>query len=201
MFFLQAEVSFWEKFNSWDQWLFIAVNSGVANPVFDAFMPYMRNANTWAPFYLFLLIFAMVNFRGRGAWWCLLFLCGVSLTDMINSQFIKEILDRTRPCGDIDFMHYVNLRVNRCSGGHSFPSTHAANHFGMATYIYLTGRRIFGRWLLLVFLWAFLVGFAQIYVGVHYPTDIIGGAIVGMLITTPIALFFNKRFGIAIFDK
>jgi undecaprenyl-diphosphatase len=190
-----------QKLEQWDQWLFIQVNNHQSNSFSDSIMPYLRNAFYWAPLYLFLLVFATLNFKGRGWWWVLLFLCTVSLTDMTSSKLIKEVFERLRPCQDPDFFEHVRLLVNRCSGGYSFTSSHAANHFGMATFFFITSRPLIKNWALLSFFWAAIVGYAQVYVGVHYPFDILGGAIVGVLFGLLMGVFFNKRFGIAIFGK
>ena len=201
MFFLQVMLSFWQKIEDWDQWVFIKLNSQLVNPFFDSVMPYFRSSQYWAPLYLFLFIFVVTNFKGKGLWWSLLFLCTVSLTDIVSSRVFKEAFERARPCQDPDFIQYVRLLVNRCSGGYGFTSSHAANHFGMATYFFITFRHILKKWAWIAWVWASLVGYAQIYVGVHYPTDIIGGAILGVIFGTTLGLFFNKRFGFAIFDK
>jgi undecaprenyl-diphosphatase len=199
MFLLQGHIL--QTLEQWDQWLFIQINNHQSNPLFDKLMPFLRNSFYWAPLYLFLLIFATLNFKSRGWWWVLLFLCTVSLTDMASSKLIKEAFERLRPCQDPDFFEHVRLLVNRCSGGYSFTSSHAANHFGMATFFFITARPLIRNWSLLAFLWAAIIGYSQVYVGVHYPFDILGGATVGMLIGFTLGRFFNKRFGIAIFGK
>ena len=164
-------------------------------------MPYLRNSYYWTPLYLFLLLFVIINFKGRGWWWVLIFLCTVSLTDIISSRILKEVFERLRPCQDPDFMGYVRLLVDQCSGGSSFTSSHAANHFGMATFFFITFRHLFKKWAWLVFIWAAAVGYAQVYVGVHYPGDVLGGAVAGILMGSLTGVFFNKRYGIAIFGK
>jgi undecaprenyl-diphosphatase len=75
MFLIQS--SLLQKLEQWDQWLFIQVNDHQANSFFDSIMPYLRIAYYWTPLYLFLLVFIPVNFKGRGLWWCVLFLCTV----------------------------------------------------------------------------------------------------------------------------
>ena len=199
MFVMQVNI--FQKLEQWDQWLFIQINNYQSNSFFDNIMPYLRNSFYWSPVYLFLLLFAVLNFKGRGWWWVLLFLCTVSLTDIISSKLIKEAFERLRPCQDPDFFEHVRLLVNQCSGGYSFTSSHAANHFGMATFFFITVRPLLKNWSLLAFLWAGAIGYAQVYVGVHYPFDVLGGAAVGMLIGFTMGSFFNKRFGIAIFGK
>ena len=198
MFLLQSRLL--QKLEQWDQWLFIQVNDHQTNPFFDSIMPYLRFAYFWTPLYLFLFLFITSNFRGRGLWWCVIFLCTVSLCDMTSSKLVKESFERLRPCGDPDFFEYVRLLVENCSGTFSFTSSHAANHFGMATFIFLTLKPVIGKWVWLGYLWAAAIGYAQVYVGVHYPFDILGGAAIGFLFGWLLGVFFNKRFGFANFD-
>jgi len=163
-------------------------------------MPFVRNAYTWAPVYIFLLIFIPVNFK-RGLWWCLIFLCTVSLCDMTSTNLFKEVFHRLRPCADPDFFQNVRLVIERCGGNYSFTSNHAANHFGMATFIFITLRSYFKNWVWFGFLWAALIGYSQVYVGVHYPFDVLGGAIIGFGYGWLLGSFFNKRFGFANFEQ
>ncbi|MDX1685268.1 MAG: phosphatase PAP2 family protein, partial [Saprospiraceae bacterium] len=89
-------------------------------------------------------------------------------------------VERVRPCNDESIKQEVILRA-RCGGGYSFTSSHATNHFGLSMVLFLLlGNRIAWRWL--IFLWAALVSYAQIYVGVHYPLDILGGAVLGVML-------------------
>ena len=189
-----------QKLEYWDQWLFIQVNNNQTNSLFDSVMPYLRVAYYWTPLYLFLLVFITINFKGRGWWWFVIFLCTVSLCDMTSSKLMKEAFQRLRPCGDPDFFEYVRLLVENCSRTYSFTSSHAANHFGMATFIFLTLKPVIGKWVWLAYLWAALIGYAQVYVGVHYPFDILGGALIGLLFGWVLGVFFNKRFGFANFE-
>lgn len=197
MFLLQTNLL--QKLEQWDRWLFTQINHYQSNPLFDNIMPFARNAYLWTPVYLFLLVLIPINFK-KGWWWCLVFLCTVSLCDMTSSNLFKEVFHRLRPCSDPDFFQNVRLVVDRCGGNYSFTSNHAANHFGMATFIFVTLRFNFKNWVWLAWLWAALIGYAQVYVGVHYPFDILGGAAIGFGFGWLLGTFFNKTFGFANFD-
>jgi membrane-associated phospholipid phosphatase len=190
-----------EQLKTWDQWLFMKLNSQWTNSFFDNILPFTRESALWAPLYLFLLLFITINFKGKGWWWALLFICTVSLTDIISSRVFKNGFQRLRPCSDPQFMMHVRLLVNYCSGGYGFTSSHAANHFGIATFFYFTLRHVIGRWALIGFFWAAIICYAQVYVGVHYPLDIVGGAILGICFGLFTGMIFNKRFGFVNFGR
>jgi membrane-associated phospholipid phosphatase len=193
-------LSILEKLEKFDQWLFIQLNTGTANSFFDAVLPYMRYGLNWAPLYIFLITFALLNFKSRGAWWVLFFIVTVALTDMTGNYVFKHGFERIRPCGDPDFHMHVRL-LTSCSSGFSFVSNHAANHFGIATFFFLTMRPVIGRWAYIAFLWAAMIAYAQVYIGIHYPFDVLAGGLLGAGFALLTARFFNKRFGFAIFDK
>ena len=192
-------IDFWKKLVQWDQSLFISINSDWTNSVFDVVMPFLRNSLTWAPLYLFLLIFVLVNFKVRGLWWAVFFLSTVALTDMTGTYVFKHAFERLRPCSDPDFFTHVRLLLKQCAGGYSFTSNHAANHFGMATFFFITFRHLFKIWAWIALCWAAAICYSQVYVGVHYPLDVLMGAMLGLAFGITTGTFFNKRFGIAIF--
>ncbi|MCB0518638.1 MAG: phosphatase PAP2 family protein [Lewinellaceae bacterium] len=174
-----------------DYQLFHFINSGCQNPLFDFLMPVLRNKYTWVPLYLFLLVFLLLNFKTKGLWLALALIVTVGLTDSISSQLIKKNVMRLRPCKVMEQATDMNLLVP-CGSGYSFPSSHAANHFGMAVLLCLTLGKIFRRvkWPLLF--WAFAISFAQVYVGVHFPLDVVCGALLGSLIAWGVKFVLYK---------
>ncbi len=194
-------INFWQKLVQWDRHLFEKINSDWTNSFFDAVMPFLRNSIVWVPLYLFLLIFVLINFKIKGIWWAVLFLSTVALTDMTGTYVFKHGFDRLRPCNDPNFTDHVRLLLNHCAGGSSFTSNHAANHFGMATFFFITFRHLFKKWAWVGLFWATAIAYAQVYVGVHYPLDVVCGAMLGLAFGVTTGTFFNKRFGIVIFDN
>lgn len=152
------------------------------------------------PLYLFLFVFVIINFKKNWWWWIVFFMCTVALTDMVGTRVFKHVFERLRPCNDPSFAPYVRLLLKDCAAGFSFVSNHAANHFGMSAFIYFTLRHYIPKWAWIAWLWAFSISYAQIYVGIHYPTDVMGGAVLGFIFGTAMAMFFNRRFGFANFD-
>lgn len=166
---------------SWDQEAFLAINQGLSNTFLDWFMPILRNPYTWAPLYLFIIIFCIKNYGKKGVLIIFFILVTFGISDSLSSSLIKKSVKRVRPCNDIEFKEEVNVRV-RCGSGYSFTSSHATNHFAMAMALIMVFYRRWKPILWLGFLWASLISFAQVYVGVHYPIDIICGALLGTLV-------------------
>jgi len=176
-----------------DKIVFLSINQGLSNPFFDFLMPILRNPYTWAPLYLFILIFAIKNYKKRGIIMILFFLLSFGLGDMVSASVIKPQVMRVRPCNDIPFKEQVKVRV-RCGSGYSMPSSHATNHFAMGVFLLMVFRKKWKPIIWLSLIWAISISFAQIYVGVHYPGDILAGTIIGLLIgllTSSIFLFFQ----------
>ena len=194
-------ITFWQKLVLWDRALFEKINGDWANPLFDAIMPFLRNSLNWIPLYLFLLVFVLSNFKIKGLWWVVLCLSTIALTDMTGTYVFKHGFERLRPCSNPDFWDHVRLVLRQCSGGYSFISNHAANHFGMATFFFVTFRHLLKKWVWIGFLWAAAIAYAQVYVGVHYPADVFAGALLGLTFGITMGTFFNKRLGFAIFDN
>jgi undecaprenyl-diphosphatase len=192
-------LALWQKLEQWDQWLFIQINSHWTNPAFDTIMPYLRIPAFWAPLYLFAGVFVLANFKTRGLWWIVFFLSTIALTDLGGTYIFKHTIHRLRPCNDPDFFFNVRLLLKQC-GGYSFISNHAANHFGMATFFFVTFRHQL-KWAWVPFLWAACIAYAQVYVGIHYPLDVFCGALLGVVFGVFTGTIFTKRFGFANFDN
>ncbi|GAB3017380.1 phosphatase PAP2 family protein [Niabella terrae] len=183
-----------------DRWLFELINVKSALPLLDTLLPALRNAFFWGPLYLFIVAFVIRNFKKNGWWWLALVLATVACTDIVGARIFKESFERLRPCNDPEMIGHIRMVLGRCSGGFSFVSNHAINHFGIAAFVFITFRPFFKQagWL---FVWAAVISLAQIYVGVHYPFDVLAGTLLGLLIGTLGGKLFNKRFGFLIFGK
>jgi len=180
-----------------DKALFKLINGTWHNDFFDTLMPIIRNAKTWIPFYLFLLLISIFNFKKNKWWWIFFAAITPILTNYISSDLIKGNFWRLRPCNDPKMADSVRFLLTYRPQNSSFTSSHATNHFALATFFYLTLKDYFGKWSLLFFLWAFVIVYAQIYVGVHYPLDILAGGIVGAFIGYLSAKLFNTKFGLS----
>ncbi|HEY8389130.1 MAG TPA: phosphatase PAP2 family protein [Parasegetibacter sp.] len=184
-----------------DQRLFFYLNGQLTHPVLDTILPFFRETLFWIPLYLFVITFMLMNFGKRGLGWIIFILITVALCDMVSTSLIKANVMRLRPCQDPSFARYIRLLIPGCPSESSFTSTHASTYFGMATFFFLTLRTILPKWIGFVFLWAGLIAYAQVYVGVHYPLDILFGALVGSAVAVFSAGFFNRRIGLCTFGE
>lgn len=164
---------------SWDARVFEAINQGLANDFFDILLTFWRNKYSWIPAYVLLLLFWIIRYRWRTWFLAAFLLAAVAIGDTVSSQWIKKSVQRLRPCNDIEQPVRV---VIPCGPGYSFTSSHATNHFAIAVFVWLTVRRRFRGWGLPLLFWASLVALAQVYVGVHYPLDVLAGALLGSFI-------------------
>ncbi len=184
-----------DSINQLDYQLFRTINGHWTNPVFDSVLPFLRESVFWLPFYLFLLLLISFNFGKQSIWWILMILLTATVSDLISSSFLKQNLFRLRPCQDPAINQFVNILIKRCPVSSSFPSSHAVNHFAASMFIYQT-LKLSSRWWALIFLWAFAIIYAQVYVGVHYPLDVLCGALIGCFLGWAGSYIFNSKIGL-----
>lgn len=174
-----------------DRELFVWIHAKAANPGMDWLFKALRDALTWIPLYLFVLVW-IIRKQKRYAWQFVLFtLIGFAITDYTSASLLKPLFGRLRPCFDPSLDAVIRTVVT-CGGKYGMPSTHASNHFGMASFWFFAIRMMGGaRWYWL-WIWAFLIGYAQVYVGKHFPGDILVGAVLGMTTGYLLSLAFAK---------
>jgi undecaprenyl-diphosphatase len=178
-----------------DQALFSLINGKWTNIVFDKLMPWLRTSNNWVPFYAALLIYLFVKWGSKAWKWLIIVALNVTITDQISSSFFKPFFHRLRPCADLAIMYKSRLLLDHCAGGFSFTSSHAANHFGLAMLVFMTLQPLFKKYTFLFFIWAAIIGYAQIYVGVHYPLDVLVGSCIGLLVGYGMSKLYIKIEG------
>ena len=162
-----------------DKKAFLYFNS-IHSPAWDNVMWWISRTNSWIPLYIILLIFIIYRERPYRFIFTILFVAlVVGLCDQI-SVLIKNLVERPRPTHDPEIADLVYIVRNYRGGTFGFVSSHAANVFGIATFLSNQFKRF--RWRLFLFSWATLVAYSRIYLGVHYPLDIICGATLGVLI-------------------
>ena len=181
-----------EDFLKLDQQLFHAINTGLSNAFFDWLMPILRNKYTWIPLYIFIVAFAVKTYKLKGLYFALFLAATAGIADFGSSSILKPTFNRVRPCNDIEIQKTVITRVP-CGLGKSFPSTHASDHFAIAIFLIMIFYKKWKPIISIAIIWAFMICFAQVYVGVHYPFDVIVGMMFGSLIGFCMAKLFNKN--------
>ena len=155
-----------------DKKIFTFFNSSIANPVFDIFFPIITNQDIWIIPILLGIIILSIKGGTKGRIASIVLIIGVILADYSSAQIIKPYFQRLRPSHDI--LDQIRLLVPK-GGTYGFVSSHAANMYVSATilgYFYSKQKRLF-------FTIASLVAFSRVYVGVHYPADIVFGGFLG----------------------
>ena len=169
-----------------DQQLFLFLNSLHAAWL-DPIMIAVSGKLTWIPLYLLIVYLVYRKQQWRGLLWFLV--CAglvILLADRISVLAFKDIFQRLRPCHEASIADYVYLPSGHKGGLYGFVSSHAANTFGIAV---LTALFLQKRWAtLLLLIWALWVSYSRIYMGVHYPGDVLCGAILGAGIASAIWL-------------
>jgi undecaprenyl-diphosphatase len=179
-----------EAIKEFDYKIFAAVNQQYTSGVLDMVCPLFREKLFWIPLYLVGGIYAIVKYKKSVLFLLSGLVVAILLSDQIAASLIKPIFHRLRPCNNPLLSTQIRLLVH-CGSGYSFVSAHASNHFAMAVFASLT--LLQKKWLLpVLLLWAFTVSYSQVYVGVHYPADVVGGGILGCLIGTFCALATKK---------
>ena len=140
-----------------------------------------------------------MNFKKKGIIMILAIFLSGGIADITSSHIIKKNVERLRPCNDPDVKSEMILRT-RCGRGYSFTSSHATNHFAIASIIVLLlgGIWTWIKWPL--FLWAGTISLGQVYVGVHYPIDILCGAILGYFCGR-LAYYLYKKIPISFLNQ
>ena len=178
-----------------DYTLWYYLNAVWHNDFLDTVIPFFRNQWTWAPLYLFFLVFMLKNFGFRGLMWCVFFLATFAISDPVSAKLMKPMFMRIRPCNDPQLAGIVH-NIVPCGSGYSFPSSHAANHFALAVFISITLRHM-GKWITgVALIWALSVAYAQVYVGVHFPMDVTCGGIIGAIAGMLTGRLFKLKFNL-----
>ncbi len=167
-----------EAIKNWDEAAFLWINSFHSSAL-DPIVLQLTQTITWIPLYV-LLLYLIYRIDPKNTAWIL---GGVMLTillsDQVTSGLMKPYFERLRPCHDPRWDGMLHL-YGRCGGLYGFVSSHAANTFGLATYLTLKlGKK--QKAIAWLFLYALLVSYTRIYLGVHYPLDVFFGAVIGVL--------------------
>lgn len=167
-----------ETITSFDQHILLFFN-GYHTPFLDETMALITNKWIWIPFYLVLID---LLFKKLGTKYAILTILAVVLAIVMTDQFcaslIRPVVGRLRPCNPNNpIFEYITLVKDIHPGSYSWPSCHAANTFALATLLSCVMKS--RKFTIFIFAWAIIVSISRLYVGVHYPTDLLCGAIIG----------------------
>lgn len=166
-----------------DRTAFLAIN-GAHNATADVWMHHISDMRTWFPVYALFLVAIKWLWGWRGLWWSLPVVALMVLCSDTGSVLLfKDTVQRLRPCHAPELQGLVHLvDTDRCGGLYGFVSSHAANHFAIAAFMAGVLQRKPWWAVLVLFGWAGVIAYSRIYLGAHYPGDVIVGALYGMAV-------------------
>ena len=171
-----------------DQQLFLFLNSA-NSPFWDKVMFFLSMKVVWAPLYLVILIYLGKKYKRKFRIIILFVILAVALTDQ-TALIIKYSFDRLRPCHEPSLQGLVHMVKGECGGKFGFVSSHAANSFNVALLSLMFIKK---RWYSVsIIFWAAIVSYSRIYLGVHYPGDVLSGAILGALIGWSVYMMYKR---------
>ncbi len=172
-----------------DVQLFLFLNSQ-NTPFLDNVMWFISGKFEWIPLYLVLIYWMFYKFRKKAWLFIALTILVIALSDLGSVHLFKNVFQRLRPSHNPNLLSSIHLVKNYHGGWYGFISSHAANTFGLAVFVSLL---FSDKWFSVsILIWAAIVSYSRIYLGVHYPLDVLGGAMWGSLMAIGVYVIFKK---------
>lgn len=177
-----------ERIYQWDRDLFVFLNNlGIES--YDAFWIFVTNIKHWIPLYILIFILFFLAFSWKKAVFNSLFLLAAFFTTLGFTNFIKNLVLRLRPNNEPKILDLI--RILDTPTNYSFFSGHASASFVVATFVVLSLRKVY-KWIYVIYIWPILFVLSRVYVGVHYPLDLIVGALVGFLFALLFYMLYSQ---------
>ena len=175
-----------------DHDLLLSVNGLSDNGLIDHLMIFMSDKWVWLPLYAILTVLIWKRVGATSLVYLLVAVFSLLvLTDQGSVVFFKETFKRYRPCHHEELKALLTLPKGTCGGQFGFISSHASNVFGLATFLFVIMRSYSKLWILL-FLWAGMIAVSRVFLAVHYPSDVVAGALFGVCCGFTISAIFKK---------
>lgn len=170
-----------EQLIAWDKELLLFLNS-LNTPFLDFIFYWISDKFLWIPFYIFLIYLIVRQYRKET--FCIMLAIGalIAISDLSSVHLFKDVFERLRPCHDPDLEGKLHIVNGECGGQFGFVSSHAANTFAVAVFLVKIMGNTYRYFNPLILLWAAIVSYSRIYLGVHFPGDVLCGAILGSVI-------------------
>jgi len=176
-----------ERIKEIDKDLFLLIN-GWHSPFWDTVMYWLSDKLIWIPLYL-LLIYFLIRYYKKQTIMIMLFVAILMfLSDQSSVLLFKNIFQRPRPCHDPALAFIVHTVNGKCGGQFSFVSSHATNHFAIAVFLIPFLGQKWKYFTPLILFWAAIISYSRVYLGVHYPGDVVAGAMLGTMLGLAVAI-------------
>lgn len=196
--FLLTIIIILSTLNHIDTQLFLFLN-GIHSPFFDVVFQWITERYSWIPFYIILGVLVFIKFKWRGFILAPFIALLIIFSDQFSVLLFKDVFMRLRPCHNPELANLVHTINGACGGQYGFVSSHAANTFALAIFVGFIFKKQIGWLLYFMLIWAIIVSYSRIYVGAHYPGDVLGGALLGSIISFLIwktLVYFNNYFNL-----
>lgn len=162
-----------------DTTLFLFLNS-IHNPFFDKIMWWISIKSSWYPVYILLIGYIIYRYKWKSIITLLVITLLITISDQLSVHLFKDVFQRFRPCHNTELAGMIHQVNNYCGSKYGFISSHASNTFALAVFLSALFRNKY--FIIISICWATIVSYSRIYLGVHYPGDVIGGIIFGSIL-------------------